>query len=195
VRGSCAVYRLCLGSETPQGRAVAPSAISTNHCALSSRRRLDWSLIFTRVCMRWPRKPTLSFLGGPAEVQPFGPLRVFLAGELSNFQRRAGGLYGLLGGIPLARRQLGVQGGYARRGGAHWSRCARGASSDCFPAEKKVGVVFFRRNLTLCIFIYIIIIIHIERSEICRVCVWGQWGRVWVWHQYQSVPVLYSTSS
>jgi len=33
--------------------------------------------------MRWPRGPTLSFLGGPAEVQLFGPLRAFLAGELS----------------------------------------------------------------------------------------------------------------
>ena len=36
-----------------------------------------------RVCMRLSRGPTLSFLGGPAEVQPFGPLRAFLAGELS----------------------------------------------------------------------------------------------------------------
>ena len=84
-RGCGAAVRCigCVWGPRRQGLAVAPSAISTNHCALSSRRRLDWSLIFTRVCMRWPRGPTLSFLGGPAEVQPFWPLRAFLAGELS----------------------------------------------------------------------------------------------------------------
>jgi hypothetical protein len=82
VRCSCAVYRLCLGPRR-QRRAVVTSAISTNHCALSSRHRLGLSLTSTRVCMRWPRGPTLSSLGGPAEVQPFGPLRASLAGELS----------------------------------------------------------------------------------------------------------------
>jgi len=31
----------------------------------------------------------------------------------------------------------GSMGGYARRGGAHWLRCARGASSGCFSGRKK----------------------------------------------------------
>ena len=78
LRGVSAVF----GAETP-GTAVAPSAISTTYCALSSRRRLGLSLTSMRVCMRWPHGPTLSFMGGPAEVQPFGPLRAFLAAELS----------------------------------------------------------------------------------------------------------------
>jgi len=38
--------------------------------------------------------------------------------ELASFQRPAGGLYGLLAGLPLARRKLGVQEAYARHGGA-----------------------------------------------------------------------------
>ena len=76
------VLAVCWGPRR-QGQAAAPSAISINYCALSSRRRLSFSLTSTCVCMRWPRRPTLSFLGGPAEVQPFGPLRAFLAGELS----------------------------------------------------------------------------------------------------------------
>jgi len=109
------VSAVCLGPRR-QGRAAAPSAISINYCALSSRRRLGSSLTSTCVCMRWPRGPTLSFLGGPAEVQPFGPLRAFL--KLASFQRPAGGLYGLLAGLPLARRKLVVQEAYARRGGA-----------------------------------------------------------------------------
>jgi len=77
LRGVSAVF----GSKTPgTGRRTVTSI---NYCALSSRRRLGSSLTSTRVCMRWPRGPTLSFLGGPAEVQPFGPLRAFPAAELS----------------------------------------------------------------------------------------------------------------
>ena len=147
MRGSCTVYRLRLSPRRATS-AIAPcrpSAISINYCALSSRRRLGSSLTSTRVCMRWPRGPTLSFLGGPAEVQPFGPLRAFLAGELSAASWRpiwsarwppacttpAGGPYGL-----CALR-----------------RCAlvalRSRTSDCFPAEKKVGVSENRRILSL----------------------------------------------
>jgi len=107
------VSAVCLGPRR-QGRAAAPSAILINYCALSLGRKLGSSLTSTCVCMRWPRGPTLSFLGGPAEVQPFGPLRAFLAGELS--AAPAGGLYGLLAGLPLARRKLGDQEAYARRG-------------------------------------------------------------------------------
>ena len=172
LRGVSAVFGVRDARDGPSRRRQSQQIIA--RCP----RDAGSACLFTsmRVCMRWPRGPTLSFLGGPAEVQPFGPLRAFLAAELSAASWRP---YGLFGGLPLARRQLGIQGGCARRGGAHWSRCARGATSDCFPAEKKVGVTENGFILTLCIYIYIYIYIYIpgrgERAHpgnntSCRCC-------------------------
>jgi len=102
-----------------------------------------------RVCMRWPRGPTLSFLGGPAEVQPFGPLRAFLAAELSAASWQP---------IRSARRPPACSTSAGGPGGLLCAprRCALVAlrlRSDerFFPAKKKVGVSENRRILTLCI--------------------------------------------
>jgi len=74
--------------------------------------------------MRWPRGPTLSFLGGPAEVQPFGPLRAFPAGELSAASQLAAyTVCSVASSLHDASwGSIGYHRASARRGGAHWSR-------------------------------------------------------------------------
>jgi len=144
VRGSCAVYRLCLGSETPgTGRHAVGHLNKSLRAVFATQARL---VPHIHACVHALAARADFELPGWASRGP----AVWASAGISSCRAFSGQLaaYTVCSAAarPLARRQLGVHMASARRSGAHWSRCAPGAIDDCFPAEKKVGVSENRRT-------------------------------------------------